>query len=84
MFFFKLIDKYFNQYNTLHKIFNGKTLKISYSCTNNFLKMINNYNMEVIRKYYDQLDGNNNNNSSSSSSSNNNNNNNNSNIIIVI
>ena len=34
--FFKLIDKHFNQYNTLHKIFNRKTLKISYSCTNNF------------------------------------------------
>ena len=32
-YFFKLIDKHFNQYNILHKIFNRKTLKISYSCT---------------------------------------------------
>ena len=30
-YFFKLIDKHFNQYNVLHKIFNWKTLKISYS-----------------------------------------------------
>ena len=33
---FKLIDKRFNQNNILHKIFNRKTLTISYSCTNNF------------------------------------------------
>ena len=30
---FKLMDKHFTQYNILHKIFNRKTLKISYSCT---------------------------------------------------
>ena len=30
-YFFKLIDKHLNQYNILHKIFNRKTLKISYS-----------------------------------------------------
>ena len=38
-YFFKLIDKHFNQYYKLHKIFNRKTLKISYSCMNNFLKI---------------------------------------------
>ena len=27
-YFFELIDKHFNQYNILHKIFNWKTLKI--------------------------------------------------------
>ena len=48
----------------LHKISKRKTLKISYSCTNNFLKIINTHNLEVIRKYYDQLDVNNNNNNS--------------------
>ena len=38
--FFKSSDKHFNQYNILHKIFNRKTWKISYFCTNNFLKII--------------------------------------------
>ena len=47
----RLIDKHFNQYNILHKIFKRKTLKISYSCTNNFLEIINIHNTEVIRKY---------------------------------
>ena len=65
-YFFKLIDKHFNQYSILHKIFNSKTLKINYSCTNNFSKMINTHNTEVIRKYCDQLENN------YSSSSNNN------------
>ena len=45
-------------------MFNRKTLKISYSCTNNFFKIINTHNVEVIRKYYDQLENNNNNNNS--------------------
>ena len=58
-YFFKLIDKHFNQYNMLHKIFNRKTLKISYSCTNNFKEIINPFNMEVIRKYCDQHENNN-------------------------
>ena len=55
-YFKKLIDKQFNQYNILYKIFNRKTLKISYSCTNILKKIINTHNTEVIRKYYDQLD----------------------------
>ena len=34
-YFLKLIDKHFKHNNILHKIFNRKTLKISYSCTKN-------------------------------------------------
>ena len=34
-YFLKLIDKHLKHDNILHKIFNRKTLKISYSCTKN-------------------------------------------------
>ena len=34
--FFKSIDKHFNQLKILLKIFDRKTLNISYSCTHNF------------------------------------------------
>ena len=37
-YFLKLIDKHFKHDNILHKIFNRKTLKISYSCTKIFFK----------------------------------------------
>ena len=43
-YFLKLIDKHFKQDNILHKIFNRKTLKISYSCTKNISQIINNHN----------------------------------------
>ena len=51
-YFFQLIDKNFNQYNILHKIFNRKTVKISYFCTRNFFKIINTHINEITRKYY--------------------------------
>ena len=35
-YFLKLIDKHFKHDNILHKIFNRKTLKISYSCTKKY------------------------------------------------
>ena len=60
-YFLKLIHKHFNQNNILHKIFDRKTLKISYSCTKNFFEIINNHNKEIIRKYHDRTNGNNNN-----------------------
>ena len=50
-YFFKMINNHFNQYNLLHKIFDRKTLKIRYSCTRNFFKIINTHNNEIIRKY---------------------------------
>ena len=50
-YFLKLIDKHFKQYNILHKIFNRKTLKISYSCTKNISQIINNHNNEIIKEF---------------------------------
>ena len=47
-----------NQFNILHKIFNKKTLNISYSYTN-IKEKVNTHNTEVIRKYYDQINSNN-------------------------
>ena len=58
----KLIDKHFKQDNILHKIFNRKTLKISYSCTKNISQIINNHNNEIIRDFQNQANNNNNNN----------------------
>ena len=39
-YFLRLIDKHFKQDNILHKIFNRKTLKISYSRTKNISQII--------------------------------------------
>ena len=39
-YFWRLIDKHFKQDNILHKIFNWKTLKISYSFTKNISQII--------------------------------------------
>ena len=47
-YFLKLIDKHFKHDNILHKIFNRKTLKISYSCMKNIFQIINNHNIEII------------------------------------
>ena len=52
----------------MHKIFLRETLKIGHSCMNNFVKIINTHNIEVIKKYYDQIDVNNNNNNSNNNS----------------
>ncbi|MCP3850980.1 MAG: hypothetical protein GY694_12190, partial [Gammaproteobacteria bacterium] len=38
--FLALIDKHFNSSNPLHKIFNRKTIKLSYSCTPNMRAII--------------------------------------------
>ena len=47
-YFLKLIDKHFKHDNILHKMFNRKTLKTSYSCTKNIFQIINNHNKEII------------------------------------
>ena len=57
-YFLKLIDKHFSQNNILHKILNGKTLKISYSCTKNIFEIINNHNKEIIWEYHDRRNNN--------------------------
>ena len=59
-YFFKLIDKHFKQDNILHRMFNRKTLKISYSCTKNISQMINNHNKEIIKEFQNRANNNNN------------------------
>ena len=61
-YFLRLIDKHFKQDNVLHKIFNRKTLKISYSCTKNISQIINSHNNELINKFRNRVNNNNNNN----------------------
>ena len=55
----KLIDKHFKHNNILHKIFNRKTLKISYSCTKNIFQIINNHNKEIIKECHYRTNNNN-------------------------
>ena len=47
-YFLKLLDKHFKHDNILHKIFNIKMFKISYSCTKNIFQIISNHNKEII------------------------------------
>ena len=58
----KLVDKHFKHGNKLHKIFNRKTLKISYSCAKNIFQIINSHNKNIIKDFQDQINNNNNNN----------------------
>ena len=62
--FFKLIDKNFKHDNILHKIFNRKTLKISYSYTKNIFLIINNHNKKIIKEFQNRTNNNNYNNNS--------------------
>ena len=61
-YFFKLVDKHFKHGNKLHKIFNRKTLKISYSCTKNIFQIINSHNKNIPKDFQDQINNRNNNN----------------------
>ena len=58
-YFLRLIDKHFKQDNILHKIFNWKTLKISYSCAKNISQIINSHNNELINKFHNRVNNNN-------------------------
>ena len=49
-YFFNLIDKHFQKYNPLNKLFNWNTLKITYSSTNCISKTIDNQNKKLIDK----------------------------------
>ena len=62
LYFLKLVDKHFKHDNKLHKIFNRKTLKISYSWTKNIFQIINSHNKNIIKDFQDQINNNNNNN----------------------
>ena len=44
--FLQLIDKHFPRSSKLHKIFNRNTVKVSYSCTPNFQKIIKGHNKQ--------------------------------------
>ena len=46
-YFQNLLDTYFNRDNPLKK-FNGSTVKISYSCTNNMHSILNNHNRRLL------------------------------------
>ena len=61
-YFLKLVDKHFKHDNKLHKIFNRKTLKISYSCTKNISQIINSHNINIIKDFQERINNNNNNN----------------------
>ena len=56
--FLKLIDNHFKHDNILHKIFNRKTLQISYSSTKNIFQIINNHNKEIIKEFQDRANNN--------------------------
>ena len=58
-YFLRLIDKHFKQDNILRKIFNWKTLKISYSCTKNMSQIMNSHNNELINKFHNRVNNNN-------------------------
>lgn len=49
--FLKLINKHFENNHTLRKVFKRRTVKISYSCTNNILKIINSHNKTILNKF---------------------------------
>ena len=54
-YFLKLVDKHFKHGNKLPKIFNRKTLKISYSCTKNIFQIINSQNKNITKDFQDQI-----------------------------
>ena len=45
--FLNLVDKHFPKTNTLHKIFNRDTVKVSYSCTENMANVIKSQNKKA-------------------------------------
>jgi len=48
--FLKLIDHYFDKNHPYHKIFNRNTIKLSYSCMENFKTKILNHNNKILNK----------------------------------
>ena len=45
--FLNLVDRHFPKTNTLHKIFNRNTVKVSYSCTENMENVIKSHNKKA-------------------------------------
>ena len=48
--FLNLIEKHFPRSSKLHKIFNKKTVKVSYSCTQNMSQIIKRHNKKIAQK----------------------------------
>ena len=48
--FLNLIDKHFPATNTLHKIFNRNSVKVSYSCMDNCKSIISKHNFSILSK----------------------------------
>ena len=61
-YFLKLADKHFKHGNKPQKIFNRKTLKISYSGTKNIFQIINDHDKNITQNFQDQINNRNNNN----------------------
>ena len=54
MVFLQVVTKHFPRSHKLHKMFNRKTVKVSYSCLNNMSKIIDGHNKKVTPKPRDQ------------------------------
>ena len=48
--FLQLIDKHFPRNNNLHKIFNRKTVKVSYGCMTNMGSIISSHNKKILQE----------------------------------
>ena len=46
--FLRLIDKHFPKSHVLHKIFNRRNVKVSYSCTGNMSSIIKSHNTKIL------------------------------------
>ena len=51
--FLKLVDKHFPPHSKLHKLFNRKSIKVSYSCTPSIGSIINQHNKGILRTHRD-------------------------------
>ena len=54
--FLKIIDSCFTHNHPLHKIFNRKTIKLSYSCMPNMKRKIDTHNMQTLKNNQQQND----------------------------
>ena len=52
--FLNLLDKHFRKEYKLNKIFNGNSVKVSYSCTSNIEHIIKNHNIKITDCYIEK------------------------------
>ena len=52
--FFKLLDEHFPKTNTLYKIFNRNSVKVSYICTENISQIISIRNKNILQRNKNQ------------------------------